>query len=159
MRHLQLYESAIEYINIDENLTVIKKYGAVTFKLYKNQYTNAKRFKLISGVGQILGTEYENNKKLRDIEVIMRYNKDFLRNSFHSVIVKILKDIDYEYDEDTLINGPRLREFQRKFMEKYFIEFKELMWKQISKIGDIVDILKYIKEKIEIDLETNKYNL
>jgi len=67
----------------------------------------------------------------------------------------VIKDINYEYDSIKL-GGIEKRHIQDKIMRPFLIEFKS---KNIQNVGEIIDFLIDMKEKIIIGIETDKYNL
>lgn len=166
MKYLKLYEEVkttswiktkpwVGYdIEIDDNFIVQIKLGEKIF-FNISSVNNFNSFSLISGVAKILDTKYENNKKLRKIRVD-KSNFKYALNSWQSVIVTFLKYANY--NDDKKLRGPYLRDFRRELGNNIFKIFNKDLT-SVNNIGDLIDIMKEVREIFIWNIEAEKYNL
>jgi len=138
-----------------------KQDGQIYLKTRATINNNWTRTTLIAGVAKLLGTEYENNAKLREIKIpntmstVQYQTKGAIINHF-------LKD--YDYDRTKMQSRIRLNNIFYSTTTFY------IMIKNSRNIGELIDKMKEFKknfkkmedveyEKWKMSQEADKYNL
>lgn len=138
-----------------------KKDGQMSLKIRTSINNNWTKYTLITGVTKLLGTNYENNAKLREIKIpnnipiVQEQTKKSIINYF-------LKDYDYDMSKMQ----------SRKRLNAIFYSNNTFYWMMANSrtIGELIDKMKELKknfkkeedkeyEKWKINQEAEKYNL
>ena len=75
-------DTSLDSIKISPNfsITINQRNNEINFRISKNNI-NFKKFRLVSGIAQIIDTEYENDITLRNIKIDVDSNGGYVSNT------------------------------------------------------------------------------
>lgn len=145
----------------------------ITFRFFNkinNDYTD--KCSLMLGCARVIGTKYENNTEIRNIEIGGDKFRKVLYNTVETIILLFLKDLNYtklgKYEINT-ISGEKYYINTKKLVYLFTDYFQNILTNAIN-IGDVIDELKKLKPKIIkkhqdifdewlLDKNINKFNI